>query len=313
MAQLRWFAPGVRAYSVVTKCAGDEMLMRPDPETKIILAKALQHAREKHPGVKVVAFSVVSNHMHQDLRVDTDEDALDISDYMKDLDQEIAQNLNKLRGRHGHFFEGRPNITAVLDGTRVLGGMMYTHAQPVHHGLVERVEEWPGLSSFRAVCEGESSVEVAWLNEAAWREAGAKASEIADYTETASIPLAMPFEWEGLSERALRDARRAHEACVRDKEREERIERRVRGEHRRLPKPSSYTRIDPFSRPDNPTRKQKPWAYGEKAAVEAFEAAYSLMLASYRVASLQFRSTGVLCAFPAGTRPPWISRAPVMT
>ncbi len=313
MAQLRWFAPGVRAYSVVTKCAGDEMLMRPDPETKIIIAKAMQHACQKHPGVKPVAWSVMSTHMHQDLRVDTDEDALDISDYMKDLDQEIAQNLNKLRGRHGHFFEGRPSITAVLDGTRVLGGMTYTHAQPVHHGLVERVEEWPGLSSFRAVCDGESSVEVAYLDEAAWREAGARPSEIGDYTQTASIPLSMPFEWEGLSERARRDARRAHERCVRDKERKKLIERAASGDRRRLPKPASYTRVDPFSRPENTTRKPKPWAYGDKDAVEAFVAAYSLMLESYRAASLQFRSTGVLCAFPAGTRPPWISRAPVMT
>ena len=310
MADVRWYAPGVRYYEVVQKCAGDEMLMRPDALTVFLIGVALAIACNQFPGVQVVSFSFVSNHFHLVLYVETDEEALNISDFMKALDQKIAQDLNKLRGRHGHFFRGRPRIIAILDDLHVARRMTYTHTQPVHHGLVERVEEWPGLSSFRAVCDGKSSVDLAYLNDEAWHEAGARPETIADYTQTVSVPVSMPGLWRQLSERELRAARRAHETSVRDVERQEAVNRR----HRRLPKGSHYTRIDPFERPKGPVEdKPKPWAHATEEDEKAYREAYSKMLAAYRVASVRFRKTGVLCAFPAGTRPPWIARAPVMT
>ncbi|MBN8616890.1 MAG: hypothetical protein J0L92_40280, partial [Deltaproteobacteria bacterium] len=130
-----------------------------------------------------------------------------------------------------------------------------------------------------------------------------------DYTATVSVPVSLPGLWRQLSERELRAARRAHEESVRDVERQEAVNRR----HRRLPKGSRYTRIDPFSRPADIKHSPKPWAHATEDDQKAYRRAYSEMLAAYRVASARFRETGVLCAFPAGTRPPWIARAPVMT
>ena len=228
---------------------------------------------------------------------------------MKDLDQFLAERINALRDRDGHFVKGRPKITAILDEDHLAERMAYTHTQAVHHHLVERVEEWPGLSSFRAVCEGKESVLVHHLDEAAWREAGAKQSELADHTTTVAIPIAMPASWAAMSPRALREARRAHEEHVRARERAAALERRAAGRHRRLPKPSHHTKIDPFSRPTDAARAEakakgpKPWAHGTAEAVEAYCAAYDAMLAAYRVASARFRATGKLCAFPAGTPP----------
>lgn len=314
MAQLRWRAPGVRFYEMVQKCAGDEMLMRPDAGTVYVIGEALALACVAFPRVRVLAFSFVSNHFHLILWVETDEDALDLSDFMKALDQQIAQDLNRLRGREGHFFRGRPRETPILEVAYLLERITYTHTQPVHHGLVERVEEWPGLSSFRAVCEGRASVEVSCLREDEWREAGADPRAIGEFTDSVSVPLSTPPMWAELSETARRAERSAHEASVRAREREESVGRRARGEHRRLPKGEHYRRIDPFSRPDGPpARREKPWAHADAASVQAYREAFSVMLAAYRVASARFRATGVLCAFPVGTLPPWIARAPVMT
>lgn len=129
-----------------------------------------------------------------------------------------------------------------------------------------------------------------------------------------SVPVRLPGLWRELSELELRAARRAHEKSVRDVERQQAVNRAARGQHRRLPKGSSYTKIDPFERPKGPVKNSpKPWAHATDADEEAYRDAYSEMLAVYRVASARFRDTGVLCAFPAGTRPPWIARAPVMT
>lgn len=310
--RLRWWAPGVRYYEVVTKCCGDEMLMRPDAWSVFITALALAIACAAFPRVHVVSVCFLSNHMHLVLYVATDEDARSISDFMQRLDQLIAQDLNKHRERNGHFFRGPPRITAILDDAHLADRMTYTHAQPVHHGLVERVEDWPGLSSFRAVCEGKPSFEASYLNEEEWREAGAVQGDIASFTQTVSVPLTMPASWSEGSEAQLREARAAHERSVRERERQEATDRAARGERRRLPKGSSYTRTDPFSRPTGPTKKTgpQPWAHGDADAETAFRAAYSVMLEAYRVASARFRSTGVLGVFPTGTFPPWVREVP---
>ncbi len=264
--RIRWWAPGVRYYEIVAKCCGDEMLMRPDPLAVFLLGLALAIACKAFPRVRVISFCFVSNHMHLVLHVETDEE---------------------------------PKLTPILDDLHLARRMTYTHTQPVHHQLVERVEEWPGLSSFRAVCEGKTSVEAAYFDEEAWREAGARPSEVADYTETVSVPLTMPATWRGLSERELRTARRAHEQSVRERERREAVGRASRGENRRLAKGAHDTRINPFERPEAPSKKgPQPWAHADERAEKEFYDAYRLMLEVYEVASAKFRATGVLGVFP---------------
>jgi len=75
----------------------------------------------------------------------------------------------------------------------------------------------------------------------------------------------------------------------------------------RLPSPGSFVKVDPRSRPKNKKRgKPQPWAHGSPEQVRAYREAYSTMCAAYAVASEQYRTTGTLCAFPAGTFPPRI-------
>jgi len=184
--------------------------------------------------------------------------------------------------------------------------LTYIHAQPVHHDLVARAEDWPGLSSFRAVCDGQPTVDVAWLHEVNWRQAGGRREQISAHTSTVSIPITPLPMWQKLSERELHAARRAHERSVRDREREKAAERVASG-HRSLGKPSRLTKTDPFSRPKGPPKRApQPWAHGSSEAVAAFRAAYSAMIAAYREASGRFRTSGVLCEFPEGTFPPWV-------
>ena len=110
------------------------------------------------------------------------------------------------------------------------------------------------------------------------------------------------MEWDRLSPRALHGARRAHEASVRDRERAKRAERKAEGEHRALPKASSYARTNPYSRPAGPPkRRPMPWAHGSKKAVEEYRQRYSRMLEVHARASAKFRATGKLGKFPTGT------------
>ncbi len=308
--RIRYYAPGVRYYEVVGKCCGDEMLMRPDPAAVALTALALSVACAKHTCIHLHAFVFLSNHYHLVLGVESDEDAPTISAFLKTLNQTIAQSLNKLRERRGHFFRGKPKITAILDDAHLADRMTYTHAQPVHHGLVERAEEWLGVSSFRAVREGKAKVEVHSFDDAAWRDAGAHPDDIAEHTSIITIPVTAPSAWRALSADEAGATRRAHAQGVRDREREKITERKS-GDRRSLPKPSSYARTDPFSRPTGPCKRgPQPWAHGSAEAVRRYRAAYSEMLAGYRVASTRLRARRANELFPSGTFPPGLSIVP---
>lgn len=306
--RIRWFPPGVRFYELITKCSGDEMLMRPDELAVWLIAQALSGALLKKKGVRILAFCFVSNHYHLIVMVDP---GGSISSFMQSLNMSLASSLNAHRSRSGGFVKGRFDDTPILDEEHLLERLAYVHAQPVHHGLVARVEDWPGLSSFRAVCEGHDSVVIQRFDEEAWQDAGSDASEIAKFTKRVMIPLAPVPMWQGLSPAQARNARRAHERVVRDREREKAVERDAAGGRLRLREPGHHAKVDPFSRPVGPPkeRKPKPWAHASLEDVSEYRRAYSSMLASYRVASAKFRRTGKLCPFPAGTRPPWIGEA----
>lgn len=293
------------------------MLMRPDQRAVFLIGRALANACVRFPMVHVVSVCFVSNHMHLIVYVATDEDARCISKFMQVLDQQIAETLNEHRGRKGHFFADRPRIIPILDLARVVDRMTYTHAQPVHHHLVERVEDWLGFNSFRAVCTGKRSIEASWFAEDAWREAGARRDEIAKYTETVSVPLMTPPMWKSLTAAGRAAARSNHERSVRARERQAAVDRAAHDRSRRPPKPSSHTKLNPFSRPTKSAAEKEreklkgpqPWAHATEQAEKAFKEAYRQMLAVYRVASARFRATGQLCAFPPGTFPPWVGDA----
>jgi len=303
--RIRYYPPGVTCFEVVVKCVGDEMLMRPDPLAVFIIAQALAGALLEHESVKVIAFCFVSNHYHLILMV-TGDDGRPISPFLKTLNQQLANDFNAHRDRGGHFVKGKPHVNAILEDAHLQDRLTYTHAQPVRHDLVERVEDWAGLCSFRAVCDGKPTLAVSYLDEEPWREAGARSEEIAAYTSTVEIPITPIPKWQALNEREVRAARRAHERSVRDREAEKAAPRKAAGQHRGLGDPSRLTKIDPFSRTTGPQKRtHQPWAHGSQKAVEEFRRAYSLMLEDYRAASERLRASRELGEFPAGTFPPW--------
>ncbi|MFO0711009.1 MAG: hypothetical protein U0353_14275 [Sandaracinus sp.] len=247
--RLRWFRPGVHYYEIVTNCVDDQMLLRPDHDAVLRIALALAGACLKQPRITILAVCFVSNHMHLIIQISSDQDGPLISDFLKALDEQIAISLNKLRERRGPFFRGRPAILPILDDAHLEDRIAYTHSQPLHHGLVERVEDWPGISSFRAVCDGKSTLDIACFDELEWRAAGAEAGRVSEFSRVVSVPLGMPAKWARMSARELRETRRAHQDNVRGRGRKAAQMRAATGQRKRLPKPSQYRKIDPFSRP----------------------------------------------------------------
>jgi hypothetical protein len=63
-----------------------------------------------------------------------------ISQFMKELNQSIAQRANREDGRRGHFWAGRFKSVAILDQTALLVISMYVDLNPLRAGLCDRPE-----------------------------------------------------------------------------------------------------------------------------------------------------------------------------
>ncbi len=304
MARRRYLPPDLELAHVSFKCVGDAFLMRPDPYTNFVIACALADGIERY-GVRLYAFCFLSNHSH--LLVGILGCRLD--SFMQYVKSRIALALNEHRGRDGAFFKRRYRVEPILSDDAAVGVEQYVHQQPVKHGLVERSVEWPGLSSFEAIVAGKPSVDVEWFDEQAWREAGACRGEHADFVQRVSVPLTPLPHRQGLSALELRAQRRALVMNMQDFESSAARKRRDDGNHRRLPKPSSYATQDPNGMPARTGKKPRtpqPWAHGTDEQVAAYREAYELVMNAYDIASARYRKTGQLCPFPAGTFPPRI-------
>ncbi len=298
MARRRYLPPDVDLVHVSFKCVGDAFLMRPDARSVYLVAIALAEALEKY-GVRLHAVVILSNHGHLLLGVAR----CRLDSFMQYLKSRVALHLNVERVRDGAFFKRRYRAEPILSDDAAIAIMQYVHQQPVKHELTERATEWPGLSSFASVIDGKPTLDVAWLDEIAWREAGARRREIAHFTHSVSIPLTPLPCLQGLSELKAVATRRALAANMRDFESETAAKRRGDGS-RRLPKPSSYTTQDPNGVPAGKRRKAKtpqPWAHGSEEQVREYRHAYSVVMGAYELASARYRETGILGPFPEGT------------
>jgi hypothetical protein len=296
---IAWYPPETLYYELVIKCAGDQMLMRPDEKTTWIIADVLGTVARKHD-LPLYAVACVSTHGHLAIGA---RPGTRLDKVQQEMKSQIAKRLNVERNRVGVFFQQKRPIP-ILSHAALLERLRYIHTQPVHHGLVGRVEDWPGLSSFRAVAEGKPSVEATWFDERSWRDAGADPDRREAFRHVATVPITRPPEWQGLTEDQLQLQREAHEARVRESEREHAA---TRDADATPPDAADYRDVDPFSRPRGPIqRRPPPFAHGSADDVAEYRRRYRLVVAAYREASALYRATGKLCPFPEGTFPPRI-------
>ena len=72
-----------------------------------------------------------------------------VSDFIQDFDAVVARVLNAIRGTSGKFFDGEPGIQTVLGGEKVLEHCVYTLANAVAAGIVDKTAHWKGFNSLR--------------------------------------------------------------------------------------------------------------------------------------------------------------------
>ena len=124
-----------------------ELLMIPTPEAVDIIGGVIGRYQKLHR-VEIYELKILSNHYHM-LASQPDGE---IWKFMTDVNREIAKRINKLNNREGRFWGGRYKDQVVLEESDQLKAYAYIKTNATHHSLVEKPEDWPGLSSYN--CQG---------------------------------------------------------------------------------------------------------------------------------------------------------------
>lgn len=134
-------------YELSIRITGQHLLLAPGEALNSVILGIIGRcqAGASGQGVRIHAFSVLSNHYHMLVSVDS---AHCLSKFQCFVNGNIARRVNKLLGRSGALWERRFNaIRVVGDRSAQLWRLQYIMAHGVKEGLVARIEHWPGASS----------------------------------------------------------------------------------------------------------------------------------------------------------------------
>src|SRR5262245_32110092 len=149
MSLPRQVVPG-RVYLLTRRCSERRFLMRPDPATSNAFIYCLAISAQRFD-VAVLAFGAMANHHHV---VAVDRKGR-LPDFLQYFHRIFAAHQNVLRGRWESFWAASEQASAVelVDPDDVLDKMVYAIINPVKDHIVDRIDHWPGPDSFTAIME----------------------------------------------------------------------------------------------------------------------------------------------------------------
>jgi hypothetical protein len=136
---------------VTRRCTQRQYLLRPDRETNNAFIYCLAVAAQRNP-IEVMNFVQMSNHLHDGLY-----DRLgNAPQFYEDFHKLLAKCMNARWGRWENFFSSEQvNVVRLETREALIDKLVYIATNPVKDGLVERVDDWPGSSGYRALLSGE--------------------------------------------------------------------------------------------------------------------------------------------------------------
>jgi putative transposase len=133
--------PGA-VYLVTRRCCQRTFRLRPTAETSHILAYCLAVALEK-TGVLLHAVCFMSNHHHMVVADPRGE----LPNFLRELHRMTAKAMNASQGQWENLWSAEPcSAVRLADDEDVIDKIAYVAVNPVAAGLVEKPQEWPGLS-----------------------------------------------------------------------------------------------------------------------------------------------------------------------
>ena len=128
--------------------------LMPKPSMLNIYGFAFARALELHP-VQLHAAEQSINHHHCNITVSV-EQLGNLSSFFRTAHSIIAREVNRLYGREGHVFAGRPRVTSCEDDEAAEEKLLYSITNAVKDGLVDRQNGKVFLSSYPSLSKGET-------------------------------------------------------------------------------------------------------------------------------------------------------------
>ncbi len=127
-----------RYYHIYNRGAHRQSIFREKRNYLFVLKNMQKYMREL--AITVVAYCLLPNHYHFLLRQDGDNAAIMLPQYVFNS---YSKAYNKSYDHSGTLFEGTAKPKLVGNDQYLLHLCRYIHANPVKHGLVQRLDEWP--------------------------------------------------------------------------------------------------------------------------------------------------------------------------
>jgi putative transposase len=157
-----------------------------------LLRKMKTYVREL--SLAPIAYCLLPNHYHFLVRQEKDQPA-------RLLPQRIfngySKAYNKRYGHSGTLFEGTYKVRPVLEEAHLLHLCRYVHANPVIHGIVDHVADWPYSNYLEWVGERPGTLIDRDFVEARFHSADDYRAFVADYIATRRLPDVLDYlqEW----------------------------------------------------------------------------------------------------------------------
>jgi putative transposase len=138
----RRIVPG-ETYLITRRCTQRAYLLRPDAETNAIFAYCLAEAAHRHE-IELIAWNPMSNHYHAVVHDPKGR----LPAFLEHLHKMIAKAMNARWGRWENFWSTEETcVTRLVTNQDILDKVVYVLCNPVAADLVDRVQDWPGISS----------------------------------------------------------------------------------------------------------------------------------------------------------------------
>jgi putative transposase len=281
----RQVVPG-RDYMITRRCSERRFFLRPDDDTNNAFIYCLALAAQR-ANVDVTFTVAMSNHAHTGIH-DPDGNFPVFTEHFHGL---LARCQNAHLGRFENFWSSEPtSVVHLVEANDILEKMTYAFTNPTTADLVDTIEEWPGVTTFKATLAGGALT--ATRPKHFFRDDGSM-------PEVVSLPMRRPHGFEQLDGNAwanlLEERVRSREAAARERRKAE--GKAVLGRERIL-------RQNPFECPEShaPRFQVSPRvaAKSKWARIEALLRNRGF-IEKYRAAFLQHLAGVANVLFPFGT------------
>jgi hypothetical protein len=151
-------------YEVVPR-AREGLPLPPTEVTNLLLTGILARVQRDNK-VTLCNFVEMNNHAHQ--HCIASDPALQVKFYME-YQKKVTDTVRKLTKRRWlHLWEGRPSVAYMAELQDAINRLVYIFLNPVRAGLVESIDDYPGLSSWKAFLTCEPSVDAEVIVRARW-------------------------------------------------------------------------------------------------------------------------------------------------